>query len=146
MLMGAAYQSYFPSWSSERISYVAETTDAPFFEGTGYKKGDQSAAVVGYEWDNTDPEGDGRRLWVEGKSTLPRIDPDSIKVLFSAQPIDKNGKQGRADAVYFVSKGGAKVFDAGSIHWAWGLGKDGFEDKRFKVFNHNLIMDFLDKR
>jgi len=68
---------------------------------------------------------------------------ESIKVLFQGSPTDADGKPGRAEAVYFRSPAGAKVFTAGSIRWAWGLGKSGFEREGFKRFNENLILDFL---
>jgi hypothetical protein len=119
-------------------------TDLPFFAGTGYGEGDAIGNIVGYEWDNTDPEGDGGRLWDAQKSQIPRLDPSLIKVLFKGAPVDLNGKQGKAEAVYFVSPAGAKVFSTGSIRWAWGLGKPGFELEKFKKLNRNLILHLLD--
>jgi hypothetical protein len=52
------------------------------------------------------------------------------------------GEQG-PEAVYFVSKAGAKVFNAGSIV-VWGLGKPEFEREKHKVFNRNLLKYFLE--
>ncbi|MBO0738159.1 MAG: hypothetical protein J2P48_16555, partial [Alphaproteobacteria bacterium] len=65
MLLGNAYQSWFPPTRNNvvRYPYIVSRTDAPFFAGTGYQPGDVAAEVVGYEWDNRDPAGDGHRLW-----------------------------------------------------------------------------------
>jgi hypothetical protein len=143
MLMGIAYQSYFKAESDFKYPYFVNRTDLPFFEGVGYQKGDVIGDVVGYEWDNTDPDGDGRRLWHPDKSQIPTIDPQSIKVVFTASPVDLDGKPGKAEAVHFVSNAGAKVFSTGAIRWVWGLGKPGFEQDKFKKLNSNLLLYLL---
>jgi hypothetical protein len=145
MLMGSAYQSYFDNSELPRTKYpyLVTRTDLPFFEGTGYRVGESIGELVGYEWDNTDPEGDGQRLWSAQKSQIELIDQASIKVLFTGSPVDIEGQPGKAEAVYFVSTTGAKVFNAGSIRWSWGLGKPEFEQEKFKVLNRNLLQHFL---
>jgi len=143
MLMGVAYQNWFAPEDSRRYSYYVASTDAPFFAGLDYKVGDELAEVVGYEWDNRDPEGDGRRLWDPGRSAIAPAPQEAIEVLFQGNPLDVEGKPGRAEAVYFTSPAGAKVFAAGSVRWAWGLGKPSFERENFKRFNENLVIDFL---
>jgi len=144
MLMGAAYQSYFDDADpTKRFAYEVARTDLPFFEGTGYTVGQSVGDLVGYEWDNRDPEGDGRRLWDAEKSRIPPIDADSIKVLFTGSPIDIDGKPGTAEAVYFVSTAGAQVFNAGSLWWCWGFGKEGYESEPFKRFHENMVLAFL---
>ena len=95
--------------------------------------------MIGYEWDNLDPEGDGRRLWQAGKSLIPAIDSHRIQVLFIGSAISADGARGRAEATYFVSPAGAKVFNAAAIRWAWGLGKEGFVTAPFQRFNDNLV-------
>ena len=143
MLMGVAYQSYFSPETDLKYSYFVNRTDLPFFEGVGYQKGDTIGDIVGYEWDNTDPNGDGKRLWDPERSQIRSINSESIKVVFTGSPVDLNGAQGKAEAVYFVSDAGAKVFSTGSIRWAWGLGKPHFEEEKFKKFNLNLLMHLL---
>ena len=143
MLMGLAYQSYFDPSSDRKYPYFVNRTDLPFFAGLNYQNGDAIEDVVGYEWDNTDPNGDGLRLWDRDKSQISPIDPGSIKVVFTGAPVDLDGKQGKAEAVYFTSQAGAKVFSTGSIRWAWGLAKPNFEQEKFKVLNFNLLMHLL---
>ena len=144
MLVGVAYQNWFPPDDDKvRFAYVVESTDAPFFTGTGYKPGDVAADVVGYEWDNRDPAGDGRRLWDRDRSKIAPLPAERIKVLFRGAPVGVDGKPGRAEAVYFESPAGAKVFSTGSIRWAWGLGKPGFEREPFKRFNANVVRYLL---
>jgi N,N-dimethylformamidase beta subunit-like protein len=138
MLMGVAFQNWFSPASGATYPYRVTCTDMPFFEGTGWKEGDVAAHVVGYEWDNRDPAGDGNRLWSDRSCNEP-IPAERLKVLFEGTPVAENGQTGRAEAVYFESPAGAKVFSAGSVRWAWGLGKPGFENGAFRRFNENLV-------
>lgn len=144
MLAGVAYQNWFqPNGDEPRFPYRVASVDAPFFEGTGYKPGDIAAEVVGYEWDNRDPDGDGKRLWDKERSRIALLPEEQIQVLFRGEPVGADGAPGLAEAAYFRSATGAKVFSTGSIRWAWGLGKPGFEREDFKRFNANLVLDFL---
>jgi hypothetical protein len=143
MLTGAAYQSYFEFASPNRVPFRVVDGRSRLFAGTGLRPGDKIADVVGYEWDNIDPEGDGRRLFVEGISQIPILPKERIEVLLEGDAIDINGQRGLAQSVYFESPKGGKVFTAGSIRWSWGLGKAGFESDPFKKFNENLLLDFL---
>jgi len=144
MLLGVGYQSWFQGLpdGSPRYAYRVERADLPLFTDTGLKVGDELADVVGYEWDCRDPEQDGRRLWREG-AAIAELPQDRIQVLFSGNPLDRRGRVGIAEAVYFESPAGARVFSAGSIRWAWGLGRAGFETPGFKRFNQNLVVQFL---
>ena len=139
MLLGGAYQSWFEPTSDQRPAYKVARTDLPFFEGTGWKVGDAAADVVGYEWDNRDPERDGARMWNAARSTNAPVAADAVKVLFSGETVDADGDKGLAEATFFTSKAGAKVFNAGAVRWAWGLGKEGFVNAPFKRFNENLV-------
>ena len=146
MLMGVAYQSWFSPQVLPPITYpyFVARTDLPFFQGTGYEVGDRVGDIVGYEWDNTDPEGDGRRLWDPEKSRIPQIDPASLQVLMTGKAVDVDGREGKAEAVYFVSRAGARVLSTGTIRWVLGLGAPGFVQERFKLLNRNLFEYFLE--
>ncbi len=139
MLMGAAYQNWFDPAGPLQFPYAVARTDLPFFEGTGWKVGDPIGDVVGYEWDNRDPEGDGKRLWDKARSKNAAIPLADIRVLFRGEPVDVDGHKGLAESVYWRSAAGAQVFSAGSIRWSWGLGKDGFAQPAFQKFNENLV-------
>ena len=144
MLVGVAYQNYFqPDDAGPYFDYEVARTDLPFFEGTGWKAGDKLKGLLGYEWDNRDPEGDGSRLWSATDSMNAELGKDRLTVLFSGAPVDYAGKKGLAEAVYWESPAGAKVFSSGSIRWDWGLGKPGFESEPFKIFNRNLVDAFV---
>ena len=144
MLAGIAYQNWFPPDNDDvRFAYVVEQADGPLFANTGLRAGDVIADVVGYEWDNRDPARDGRRLWDAARSHNAAIPAERLKVLFSGAPVAVDGTTGRAEAVFFESPAGAKVFSTGSIRWAWGLGKPGFERESFRQFNANLMREML---
>lgn len=142
MLAGIAYQDWFPAEAGP-VSYYAEDTTSEFFEGTGLRPGDAVADVVGYEWDNRDPAGDGKRLWDRERSRNASLQFDRIKVLMSGTADGEKVRQGRAEAVYFESPAGARVFSTGSIRWSWGLGKPGFVRQPFIKFNENLVNSLL---
>ena len=145
MLMGVAYQNWFTPTGNPltRVPYIVNSTDFPFFADTGLKEGDPVGDVVGYEWDNRDPYNNGARLWDANRSRIGLLPMDSIRVVLRGSPVDTNGRRGRAEAVYFETRAGAKVFNAGSIRWAWGLGKSGFTHPGFQKLNENLIQQFL---
>jgi len=139
MLTGGAYQSWFDPGGPLRYPYLVARTDLPFFDGVGWRVGDAIGDVVGYEWDNRDPDGDGKRLWDKARSHNAEIPAADIQVLFHGAPVDVDGDTGRAEALYWRSAAGAQVFSAGSIRWAWGLGKEGFAQPAFQRFNENLV-------
>jgi hypothetical protein len=139
MLLGGAYQNWFEPASSQRPPYKVARTDLPFFAGTGWKVGDIAAEVVGYEWDNRDPDGDGQRLWRPGVSRNAAIPAGAVSVLFRGEAIGADGKPGVAEATWYVSAAGAKVFNAGAVRWAWALGREGFVQPAFQRFNENLV-------
>ncbi len=139
MLMGGGYQGWFEPASDQAPAYRVARDRSPLFAGTGWKVGDEAAPVVGYEWDNRDPDGDGARLWSAGRSRIAPIDPAAIEVLFRGEAVDAEGKPGVAEATLYRSAAGAEVFNAGSVRWAWGLGKPGFTNAPFRRFNENLV-------
>jgi len=139
MLLGGAYQNWFEPGGLQRPAYKVVRNDLPFFAGTGWKVGDTAAEVIGYEWDNRDPDGDGKRLWDAKLSRDTAIDPASIMVLFRGEAVGEDGQPGMAEATLYRSPAGAQVFNAASVRWAWGLGKEGFVTTPFQRFNENLV-------
>lgn len=146
MLMGSAYQSWFEPASPQRPPLKVARTDLPYFKGTAWKVGDTAADVVGYEWDNRDPDGNGKRLWDAKTSRIGQIDPEAIKVLFHGAATDADGKPGLCESTFFASPAGAKVFNAATVRWAWGLGKPGFATPPFARFNENLVRALAKRR
>jgi hypothetical protein len=139
MLMGGAYQSWFEPDSDQRPNYVVADASLPLFEGVGWKVGDVAAPVVGYEWDNRDPEEDGGRLWDKDRSRIAALPADGVKVLFRGETIDADGDPGVAEATWYVSPAGARVFNAATVRWVLGLGKPGYANPAFVRFNENLV-------
>ena len=88
--------------------------------------------------------GGGRRLWDADAPLIPEIPAETVRIVISGAAVAYRERPGRAEAVYFESKAGAKVFNAGTIWWSWGLGNPGFEQAAFKTLNSNLVSRFLD--
>jgi len=147
MLMGVAFCvgcNFYHQRGKFHYPYYVKNTVFPFFKGTGYAEKEFVGNVIGYEWDNTDPEEDGKRLWDPNRSLIPEIPQADIHVVFSGTGVNYKGQKKKAEAVYFESRARAKVFSAGTIGWSWGLGKEGHEEEKFKRFNRNLVLYFLE--
>ena len=138
MLIGIAYQNWF-EWEKPGYDYSVVNADLPFFQDTGLKAGDKLAGLVGYEWDNRDPDGDGNQLWDVAKSLNKRIPPESIRVLFDSNPVGADHKPGKAESVYWESPAGAKVFSSGTVWWSRGMTKPGVATPQLDLLNKNLF-------
>ena len=143
MLLGGAYQGWFDPASKQTPGYIVVNDRHPWYAGTGLKNGEVAARVVGYEWDNRDPNGDARRLWDAKLSHIPALDPRRVQVLMRGKPVDVQGSLGLAEATWYRSPAGAVVFNAGSVRWAWGLTKPGYASPGFRKFNENLVRDLM---
>lgn len=146
MLTGVGSEGMFTPMTDANPAYPLHVvrTDLPFFAGTGLQPGASVGNLVGYEWGNSDPPGDGTRLWDSEKSRIAALPPERVLVVFEGRPRNDKGQEGRAESVYFTLPSGAKVFSAGTIRWAWGLSKPGFETEAFRMLNEHLIEYFLE--
>lgn len=133
-LMGVGFESF--SNSGQREHYVVQDTDFPFFVATNYKSGDKILNVVGHEWDNRRPQDNA---WDRERDTLwpePSIAP---RVVFRSELLGINGQPSLAEAVYFKTEAGARVFSAGTNSWVWGLRAEGDDGERFRLLNEQLV-------
>ncbi|GAA2624471.1 hypothetical protein GCM10009863_43700 [Streptomyces axinellae] len=97
------------------VLYEGYPTDAPFvvhrpehwvFRGTGARRGDRFAHLVGVEYDRVTPE----------QETTPR----PIEIV-AHSPLVCNGRHSHADAAYYTVGGGAGVFATGTMRWVEAL-------------------------
>jgi hypothetical protein len=111
-VIGTLYEG-FPAVAD----YVVATPDAWMLAGTGARKGTSFAALVGIEYDRVDPGYPVQR---------------PIQVL-SHSPLTCNGVNSYADSAYYTHRGGAGVFNAGTMRWVeafgaptygWGLSRE----------------------
>jgi len=100
-VIGTIYES-FPTVAD----YVVATPDAWMFTGTGARKGTRFAAMVGIEYDRVNPG-------------YPLERP--IQVL-AHSPVTCNGVNSYADSAYYTHRGGAGVFNAGTMRWVESFG------------------------
>ena len=110
-LIGTLYEGY-PAIAD----YVVETPGAWMFKGTGVHKGSSFPVLVGVEYDRVTPG-------------YPLERP--IQVL-AHSPLVCKGVSSFADSAYYTHKGGAGVFNTGTMRWVeafgpplygWGLTK-----------------------
>ncbi|HUJ79579.1 MAG TPA: N,N-dimethylformamidase beta subunit family domain-containing protein, partial [Nitrospiria bacterium] len=104
-MMGEMYGGETPN---DNPTYY-EVTDASnwVFDGTGWTNGTQVPGIVGYEYDH-----------YYGDSTTP----PNTTVLSSTPLINaETNQQDTANSSIYTAPSGAKVFEAGTIQWSWGL-------------------------
>ena len=95
-LTGTLYEGY-PAVAD----YVVAAPGAWMFAGTGARKGTRFRGLVGIEYDRVNPG-----------APLER----PIQVL-SHSPLTCNGVNSYADSAYYTHRGGAGVFNAGTMRW-----------------------------
>ncbi|WP_200886707.1 N,N-dimethylformamidase beta subunit family domain-containing protein [Phaeacidiphilus oryzae] len=105
--------------------YVVHTPDHWLYEGTGVRRGDSFAHLVGVEYDRVTPE-------------VPT--PRPIEVL-AHSPLVCNGRHSFSDSAYYSTRSGAGVFGSGTMRWVEGLmagtrddGRDHGMDARTRLF------------
>ena len=98
---GTIYESY-PAVAD----YVVAAPDAWMFRGTGVRKGTRYRALIGIEYDRVNP-------------AYPVERP--IEVL-SHSPLTCKGVNSYADSAYYTHRGGAGVFNAGTMRWVESFG------------------------
>jgi hypothetical protein len=129
-VIGTIYESY-PAVAD----YVVATPDAWMFAGTGVRKGSRFRSLIGIEYDRVNP-------------AYPVQRP--IQVL-SHSPLTCYGVHSYADSAYYTHRGGAGVFNAGTMRWVesfgpplyhWGITR---ECGRFtRTVTKNVLRAFAD--
>ncbi|MGE9692953.1 N,N-dimethylformamidase beta subunit family domain-containing protein [Streptomyces sp. NRRL F-5630] len=103
-----------PESSLTGVLYEGFPTDAPYvvqnpdhwaFRGTGVRRGERFAHLVGVEYDRVTP-------------SAPT--PESIEVV-AHSPLVCNGRHSHSDSAYYTVPSGAGVFATGTMRWVEGL-------------------------
>ncbi|QXE39262.1 hypothetical protein KQY30_19850 [Streptomyces sp. GMY02] len=107
-----------PESSLTGVLYEGFPTDAPYvvygadhwvFAGTGVRRGDSFAHLVGVEYDRVTP----------GAPT-PTPGPAPIEIV-AHSPLVCNGRKSHSDSAYYTVPSGAGVFATGTMRWVEGL-------------------------
>jgi hypothetical protein len=132
------------SEASNRHDYTVATTTNPWFRGSGFTVGARVRGLVDYEWDAVQPSCPRQRhgltvlFHYEGQST-PQ--PQGV---YTSTFLTQD-----ADAVTFRTGSGARLFNAGTNYFAWGLAPTGPNlvdrahppDPRLIRFVRNMLAD-----
>lgn len=105
VLLGAMYGSW---WDPHQAGFPWVVADASswVFAGTGLRNGDSLPGLVGYEYDKV-------------YSNYPL--PQGLQVLAASPVVDNFKHYDIANATLYTAASGARVFNAGTIEWSWGL-------------------------
>jgi hypothetical protein len=101
-VIGTLYEG-FPTLAS----YVVEKPDAWMFKGTGVRKGTSFRGLVGIEYDRVTPG-------------YPIERPIEI---VAHSPLVCQGVNSYSDSAYYTHKGGAGVFNVGTMNWVEAFGQ-----------------------
>jgi hypothetical protein len=126
-LMGEMFLNGGPQPSSSAYLPVAGSLANRWFSGSGLTPSTLLYDTIGYEWDTA------------GQPACPHV-----QKLFSWTGSDAHGNPGEADAVTFTAPSGARVFDAGSLQFTWGLDSyphHASANPGLQVFTQNVIND-----
>lgn len=104
-LLGEMYAS---NWEPRLGGFPWVVADATswVFAGTGLKNGDSLPGLVGYEYDKVNPN-------------FPV--PQGLEILASSPVVDVSKNHDVSNATLYTAVSGARIFDAGTIEWSWGL-------------------------
>jgi len=118
-LLGSMYYSYFDeSDSGQGFPWVVNNASSWVFAGTGLHNGDGLPGLVGYEFDSI-------FSYYPAPATVTGADGvNGVEVLAASPVTDIYNAPATANATLYTAPGGARVFNAGSIQWSWGL--DGY--------------------
>ncbi|WP_324785760.1 N,N-dimethylformamidase beta subunit family domain-containing protein [Streptomyces sp. H51] len=132
-----------PESSLTGVIYEGFPTDAPYrvenaghwvFQGTGVRKGDSFAHLVGVEYDRVSP----------GFPT-----PAPIEIV-AHSPLVCKGRHSHSDSAYYTVPSGAGVFATGTMRWVEGLmagtpegGRDHSMDTRTRKFVVEVTQNLL---
>lgn len=99
-LTGVLYEGY-----PVNAPYVVRNAGHWLFAGTGVKRGDSFAHLVGVEYDRVTP------------GSLP----DAPIEIVAHSPLVCNGRRSHSDSAYYTVPSGAGVFASGTMRWVEGL-------------------------
>jgi hypothetical protein len=106
-LLGAMWIGFFANdLNHPGFPWVVRDAVPWLFAGTGLKPGESVPKMVGYEYDAVVP----------GAPTPPNMH------VISASPVETDtGKKQVANSTLATAYSGARIFNAGTIQWSWGL-------------------------
>ncbi|MFI1766690.1 N,N-dimethylformamidase beta subunit family domain-containing protein [Streptomyces sp. NPDC020800] len=131
-LTGVLYEGY-----PVDAPYVVHAADHWLYEGTGVRRGDSFAHLVGVEYDRVTP-------------AFPT--PGQLEIT-AHSPVAAGGRPSHSDSAYYTAPGGAAVFATGTMRWVEALvagtgelGGDHGMDDRTRTFvtrtTENLLRTF----
>lgn len=135
-LLGAMFGGYFAiDPQRQGFPWIVKDASSWVFAGTGLKNGDGLPGLVGYEYDR-----------VYQDYPLPPGD----NILSSSPVTDINKNQDVSNATLNTAKSGARVFDAATMQWSWGLDNsttfyatNNFVNKAAQKITENILQNFL---
>ena len=135
VLLGEMVGGYY-DWSTSYAWVIADASSW-VFQGTGLRKGDRLPGLVGYEYDKV-------------FANYPK--PPGLDILASSRVLHnlETNMDDVSNATIYTAQSGAEVFDAGSIHWSWGLDSVNLADGHTNVVSQaaqkvteNILQKFL---
>lgn len=109
-ILGIEYRDETENSGGRSADLVVNDDQNWMFHGTGLKNGDTIPGVLGYEYE-------------QFSDAYPH--PANVDLVFHSPINSEDHGKDFADASYYqLPRGGAQVFDAGTMEWSWGLDPD----------------------
>ncbi len=130
-LLGEMYSSYF---AGAGFAWVVADASSWVFAGTGLKNGDSLPGLVGYEYD---------KVYIDYPA------PPGLDILSASPVVDIYKNHDVSNTTLYTAMSGARVFDAGTIQWSWGLdGNSSLSNshvisKAAQTITENILQNFL---
>jgi hypothetical protein len=135
-LLGSMFGGYFAfDQQHQGLPWVVKDASSWVFAGTGLKNGDGLPGLVGYEYD---------RVYQEYPV------PPGDDILSSSPVRDINNSPDVSNATLYTATSGARVFDAATMQWSWGLDNsttfyatNNFVNRAAQKITENILQNFL---
>lgn len=115
-LLGSMFNSYFAENDENKgFPWVVSDASSWVFAGTNLQNGDSLPGLVGYEFDSYFPTS------AQPATIIGADGVGGVETLAASPVTDAYGNQTTANATLYTAPSGARVFNAGTIQWSWGL-------------------------
>lgn len=123
LLLGSMYDSILDEQNGNGFPWVVSNASSWLFARTGLHNGDSIPGIVGYEFDRVFNQ---YPLAYPMPTTITGADGVNGVEIMSTSPVTTSDQvQSYSNSTLYTAPSGARIFNAGTIQWSWGL--DDFE-------------------
>jgi hypothetical protein len=143
--LGSMFNSFFveDDTTTYGFPWIVKKASSWVYAGTGLRNGNMLPGLVGYEFDSLSTQYP-MPATIRGADDVNRVE------VLSASPVtDYYNNQATANATLYTAPSGARVFNAGTIQWSWGLdgwtltGRPDVTNQAAQQITANILHNFI---